>query len=76
MKDRIETLAAKLLREGEAGDMESARAMATRRLEDSDARTEDPAVHDHEHDGVIRRTSSETAAVGDIGVVKRAHDGE
>ncbi len=76
MDDRIETLAAKLLRAGEAEDMESARSMARTRLEDSDARIEDPAAHDHEHDGKIRRTSSETAAIGDTGVTRRAHDGE
>jgi hypothetical protein len=36
-------------------------------LEDSEERTFDPAAHDHEADGVIRRSSSETAATGETG---------
>jgi hypothetical protein len=51
-------------REGRAApadDEESARAAAARILEDSEARTLDPAVRDPEDDGVIRRSSEETA---------------
>lgn len=68
--DRIEQLAKKLLRGGEenglaAGDMESARRAARRILEDSEARTFDPATTDPENDEVIRRTSGDTASSGD-----------
>lgn len=78
MEDRIETLAAKLLRSPDSGvdTIEAARKAARRMLEDSEARTTDPAAHDHEHDGAIRRTSNETASVGDTGVTRREHDGD
>lgn len=49
----------------EAPDEETARIMARRLLEESDARTHDPATLDPEDDGVIRRRSEETAASGD-----------
>jgi hypothetical protein len=65
--DRVERLAQKLLRAGEADDIEAARRAARRQLEDSEERTFDPAAHDHEHEDVIRRTSSETASTGDSG---------
>jgi hypothetical protein len=69
-EDKVERLAAKLLRGGTenglaAGDMESARRSARRILEDSEARTFDPATVDPEDDGVIRRTSNETASTGE-----------
>ena len=62
--DKVEALAKKLLRGGEenglaAGDMESARKAARRILEDSEARTHDPATTDYEDDSVTRRTSRE-----------------
>jgi hypothetical protein len=68
--DRVEMLAKKLLRGGEenglaAGDIESARKAARRILEDSEARTFDPATTDPENDEVIRRSSGETAASGE-----------
>lgn len=66
-EDRVERLAQKLLRAGDpaAPDIEAARRAARRMLEDSEERTFDPAAHDHEAEGVIRRSSSETAATGD-----------
>ena len=64
---KIERLAQKLLRDGDpsAPTLQAARRAARRRLEDSEARTFDPAVHDHEHSDAIRRSSSETAATGE-----------
>jgi hypothetical protein len=78
--ENIEALALKLLRNPtenglEPGDTEAARRAARRMLEDSEARTNDPATTDPEHDGVIRRTSSETSSSGDT-TSRRAHDGE
>jgi hypothetical protein len=69
-EDKVEKLALKLLRGGTenglaAGDIESARRSARRILEDSEARTFDPATVDPEDDGIIRRTSNETASSGD-----------
>lgn len=76
---KVDRLAQKLLRDGDpaAGDdEESARRAARRMLEDSEARTFDPATRDPEEDGVIRRSASETAASGDSGVTRWSHDGE
>lgn len=73
---RVERLAAQLMRDNGFETMEQARAAARAMLEESDERTEDPAAHDHEHEEAIRRTSSETAQVGDTGVTRRTHDGE
>ena len=78
--EQVEALALKLLRSPtenglEPGDVDAARRVARRKLEDSDARTYDPATTDHEHDGVIRRTSSETSSSGET-ITRRAHDGE
>lgn len=66
---RVEKLAAKLMvggtENGDAvDDLETARVMARRLLEDSDARTRDPAARDPERDGIIRRESEESAASG------------
>jgi len=64
---RVEHLAAKLMVESTdngVGDIETARVMARRILEDSDARTRDPATRDPENEGIIRRESEETAASG------------
>jgi hypothetical protein len=68
--ERVEALARKLLRNAgenglDPGDIDAARRSARRMLEDSDARVNDPAARDPEHDGVIRRSSSETASSGD-----------
>jgi hypothetical protein len=67
--ERVEKLAQKLLRSGDpaAPDIDAARRAARHMLEDSEERTFDPAAHDHEAEGVIRRSSSETAATGDSG---------
>ncbi|HWC15129.1 MAG TPA: hypothetical protein VG929_11155 [Actinomycetota bacterium] len=76
--ERVEALAQKILREPERGvtDIEAARVAARRMLQESEARTYDPAAHDHESDDVIRRSSSETASVGDTGQIRRVTDGE
>ncbi len=47
-----------------ADDAKSAERAAARILEESEARTEDPAARDPEDDSVIRRDSEETAADG------------
>lgn len=70
---RIEALAQKLLRNPDEnglapGDIEGARLIARRVLEDSEARTNDPATRDPENEGVIRRSSGETASSGDTQV--------
>jgi hypothetical protein len=44
-----------------AEDQEAAQRAARRLLEESEARTRDPAARDPEDDGVIRRSSEETA---------------
>ncbi len=76
--ERVEALAQKILREPERGvtDIEAARTAARRMLEESEARTYDPAAHDHESDDVIRRSSSETASIGDTGPIRRVSDGD
>ena len=68
-EEQVEKLAQKLLRAGDpaAPDIEVARRSARRMLEDSEERTFDPAAHDHEAEGIIRRSSSETAATGESG---------
>jgi len=68
--DRIEQLAQKLLHdptEDAEGitDIEAARRTARARLEDSEARTLDPAVTNQRDPGVIRRSSEETAQEGE-----------
>lgn len=77
-EERVEALAQKILREPERGvtDIEAARVAARRMLQESEARTYDPAAHDHESDDVIRRSSSETASIGDTGPIRRVTDGE
>jgi hypothetical protein len=76
--ERIEALAQKLLHDAERGldDIDAARLAARRMLEESEARTYDPAAHDPEEEGVIRRSSSETAAIGDTGPIRRVQDGD
>lgn len=69
-EERVVMLAKKLLRSAsenglEPGDIESACKVAQRMLEDSEARTNDPATTDPESDEVIRRTSAETSTSGD-----------
>lgn len=64
--ERVEKLAAKLLRDGypAAEDMDSARRVARRILEESDDRMADPAVEDPDDDGVERRSSGQTSGRG------------
>jgi hypothetical protein len=78
-EDTVEKLAIKLLREGDVDDMEAARRAARRRIEDSEERTFDPATTDPEDQGVIRRTSSQTATDGSSGAggtIRSSHEGE
>lgn len=80
-EEKVERLAQKLLHggtgnDGSATDLETARKAARRILEDSEARTEQAVDLDPEDDDVIRRSSGETAAVGESGVTRWAHDGE
>ena len=70
MDDQVEKLARKLLQGGDgnhtaAGDIEAARKQARRMLEESEARTRQAAGVDPNDDGVIRRSSAETAASGE-----------
>jgi hypothetical protein len=64
---RVEERARELLHGGDeasapvADDADRARRAAQRIIEDSDERTFDPATRDPEDDGVIRRSSDETA---------------
>ena len=78
-EERVEKLARKLLYGGDGNDVtdiESARNAARRMIEESEARTIQAATVDPDDDGVIRRSSSETAAIGDTGPIRRVHDGE
>ena len=80
-EDKVERLAKKLFHGGTGneaveGDMEAARRAARRLLEDSEARTSDPALYDPEDDDVIRRSSSETASTGETGGTRWSHEGE
>lgn len=66
----VEKHALKLLRNPdehglEAGDIETARSIARRKLADSEGRIYDPSTTDPELEGVIRRGTGETAAHGD-----------
>ncbi len=79
-EDKIERLAKKIFHGGDgnshaAPDMETARRVARRMLEESEARTREVTEEEHDAD-VIRRTSSETAATGENPVIRRTHDGE
>ena len=80
-EEKVERLAQKLLRGGDengfaASDIESARKAARRMLEDSEARTAQAADLDPDDDDVIRRSSGESAAVGDTGPMRTVSDGE
>jgi hypothetical protein len=63
--DKVSERARELLEGGDEGqrpeNREAAEQMAARLLEDSEERTLDPAARDPEDDGVIRRSSDETA---------------
>ena len=77
--EKVERLAKKLMH-GDDGngtvDIETARKQARRMLEESEARTADPAAYDPEDPDVIRRSSGETAASGDTGGTRYVTDGE
>lgn len=66
-RDKVEQRARELLDGGRettprvAEDEDKGRRAARRMLEESEARTLDPAARDPEDDGVIRRSSEETA---------------
>lgn len=80
-EEKVERLAHKLLRGGDengdvATDIESARRVARRMLEDSEARTAEAADLDPDDDDVIRRSSSESAASGETGPMRVVSDGE
>lgn|SRR5687767_81064 len=80
-EEKVERLAHKLLRGGDengdvATDIESARGVARRMLEDSEARTTQATDLDPDDDDVIRRSSSESAASGDTGPMRVVSDGE
>jgi hypothetical protein len=66
-RDKVERRAHELVDGGReatppvAEDEEDGRRAARRMLEESEERTFDPAVRDPEDDGVIRRSSEETA---------------
>ena len=79
--DKVESLAHKLLHGGvenglAANDIESARRVARRMLEESQARTEQASMIEPDDEDVIRRSSGETAAVGDSGAHPRTSDGD
>ncbi|MGH2731188.1 MAG: hypothetical protein ACRDJI_11360 [Actinomycetota bacterium] len=68
--ERVEKLAHKLLHGGDgndsgATDIETARRTARRMIEDSEARTAQASELDPDDDDVIRRSSGETAAIGE-----------
>ena len=80
-EEKVERLAQKLLRGGDengiaAGDVEAARRVARRMLEDSEARTEQATELDPDDEDVIRRSSSESAASGDTGPMRVVSDGD
>ncbi|MBW3594316.1 MAG: hypothetical protein KY391_01965 [Actinobacteria bacterium] len=80
-QEKVERLAQKLMRGGDengiaANDIEAARRVARRMLEDSEARTAQATDLDPDDDDVIRRSSSESAASGDTGPMRTVSDGE
>jgi hypothetical protein len=79
--DKVESLAHKLLHGGvenglAAGDIESARKVARRMLEESQARTEQASTIEPDDQDVIRRSSGESASVGESGPTPRTSDGD
>ncbi len=78
-EEKVEKLARKLLYGGDGNDVtdiESARAAARRMIEESEARTLHATELDPDDPEVIRRSSSETAASGDTGSMRRVTDGD
>jgi hypothetical protein len=79
--EKVESLAHKLLHGGvenglAAGDIEAARRVARRMLEESQARTLQGSTLEPDDEDVIRRSSGETAAVGESGPTPRVSDGD
>lgn len=79
--DKVESLAHKLLHGGvenglAAGDIASARRVARRMLEESQARTVQASTLEPDDEDVIRRSSGESAAVGESGPTPRVSDGD
>jgi hypothetical protein len=78
-EEKVEKLAKKLLHGGDGNDItdiDAARRSARRMIEESDARTLQATDLDPDDPDVIRRSSSETAAVGDTGPMRRVTEGE
>ena len=74
---KIARLAQKLMRDG-GNDMDeaTARRAARRMLEDSEARTTQASDLDPDDEDVIRRSSAETAASGEVPGARYVSDGE
>jgi hypothetical protein len=75
-EDKVERKAMSLLREGAAENMDAARRQARRILEDSEGRKIEGWELEPDDDNVIRRSSSETAAIGDTGTFRVVSDGD
>ena len=80
-EEKVERLAQKLMRGGDGNDaddldIESARRQARRMLKDSEARTAQAWDLDPDDDDVIRRSSSETAAIGETPGTRWVSEGE
>jgi hypothetical protein len=77
--EKVDRLAKKLMHGGDGNDLsdlDSARRAARRMIEESEARTQQATDLDPDDPDVIRRSSSETAASGDTGQIRRVTDGE
>ena len=79
-EEKVDRLAHKLLHGGvenglAAGDMETARKVARRMLEESEARTEQAWALEPDDQDVIRRSSGETASIGES-ATPRVSEGE
>lgn len=78
-EEKVEKLAKKLLHGGDGNDLtdiEAARRSARGMIEASEARTLQATDLEPDDPDVIRRSSSETAASGDTGPMRRVTDGE
>lgn len=79
--EKVESLAQKLLHGGvenglAAGDIVSARRVARRMLEESQARTQQASMLEPDDEDVIRRSSGETASIGESGPTPRTSEGD
>jgi hypothetical protein len=78
-EEKVEKLAKKLMHGGDGNDVtdiDAARRSARRMIEESEARTLQATDLDPDDPDVIRRSSSETAASGDTGNMRRVTEGE